>query len=46
VLDFAKAFNKVQYKRLELKLKSHGIIGKLLKWMTDWLNNRGVREFV
>jgi len=34
-LDFAKAFNKVPYKRLVLKLKSHGIDGKLLDWITE-----------
>lgn len=45
-LDFAKAFDKVPYKRLELKLKSHGITGKLLMWITDWLNNRRQRVCV
>jgi len=45
-LDFAKAFDKVPYKRLELKLKSHGITGKLLIWITDWLNNRRQRVCV
>jgi len=37
-LDFAKAFDKVPYKRLELKLKSHGITGKLLMWIT-WIHS-------
>jgi len=39
-LDFAKAFDKVPHERLVLKLKSHGIDGKLPDWITDWLSNR------
>ena len=42
-LDFAKAFDKVPYKRLMLKLKSHGIIGKVAQWIEEWLNNRRQR---
>jgi len=45
-LDFAKAFDKVPYERLELKLKSHGFTGKLLKWITEWLHNRTQRVCV
>ena len=45
-LDFAKAFDKVPHKRLEKKLKSHGITGKLLKWITEWLHNRKQRVCV
>ena len=29
-LDFAKAFDKVPFKRLMLKLKVHGIFGKVV----------------
>ena len=39
-LDFAKAFDKVPYKRLMLKLESHGITGKVALWIEEWLNNR------
>ena len=39
-LDFAKAFDKVPIKRLLKKLYAHGVRGKLLKWIADWLTNR------
>jgi len=42
-LDFAKAFDKVPHQRLILKLESHGITGKLLSWITNWLTNRKQR---
>ena len=31
-LDFAKAFDKVPHKRLILKMRSHGIRGKILDY--------------
>ena len=39
-LNFAKAFDKVHYKRLILKMRSHGIQGKILDWITEWLKGR------
>jgi hypothetical protein len=42
-LDFAKAFDKVPHKRLAAKLKSHGVKGKVLKWITNWLAGRKQR---
>ena len=42
-LDFAKAFDKVPTKRLLKKLYAHGVRGKLLKWIADWLTNRTQR---
>jgi len=39
-LDLAKAFDKVSHKRLLLKLKAHGIDGKLNNWIAEWLRNR------
>ena len=39
-LDFAKAFDKVPHRRLLLKLVTHGISGKVLKWIQDWLTDR------
>ena len=39
-LDFSKAFDKISHSKLALKLKAHGIRGKLLSWITDWLTNR------
>jgi len=42
-LDFAKAFDKVPHRRLLLKLESHGISGKLLQWVGEWLHERKQR---
>jgi len=39
-LDFAKAFDKVPYRRLFSKLRSHGIGGKVAEWIEAWLTNR------
>ena len=39
-LDFAKAFDKVPYRRLFSKLRSHGIGGNVAKWIEIWLTNR------
>jgi hypothetical protein len=39
-LDFQKAFDKVPHERLMAKLQAHGIEGKLMSWIRDWLNNR------
>jgi len=45
-LDFAKAFDKVPYKRLLQKLENHGIEGKLINWITEWLTNKTQRVCV
>ncbi len=42
-LDFAKAFDKVPHLRLIKKLASHGIDGKLLEWISQWLTGRTQR---
>ena len=42
-LDFQKAFDKVPHKRLLHKLKIHGIKGKVVAWVEDWLINRKQR---
>ena len=39
-LDFAKAFDKVDHKRLLKKLKSFGVQGKIYQWIEDFLRNR------
>jgi len=39
-LDFAKAFDKVPYERLKLKLHSYGIDGSLSEWLSDFLASR------
>ena len=41
--DLAKAFDKVQHRRLLEKLKKHGIRGKLFSVIGDWLSNRKQR---
>ena len=39
-LDFSKAFDKVPYKRLLMKMKMLGVSGYILKWVESWLINR------
>ena len=39
-LDFAKAFDSVDHKILLAKLNAHGISGKLLSWLTNYLSGR------
>jgi hypothetical protein len=42
-LDFAKAFDTVQYERLKKKLKVHGLGGEVLDWIAAWLAGRKQR---
>ena len=37
-VDFRKAFDKVEHKRLMVKLKAEGVGGKLWGWLKDWLS--------
>ena len=46
ILDFAKAFDKVVFKRLLFKLQKSGLNDKLLIWVKSWLTNRTQREVV
>ena len=39
-LDFSKAFDKISHSKLCSKLKAHGVNGKVLNWIKDWLTNR------
>jgi hypothetical protein len=39
-LDFAKAFDTVLNQRLWIKLKGHGVKGKLFEWFKDFLIGR------
>ena len=39
-LDFAKAFDCVQHKRLMYKLSKYGVAGNLLHWISDFLRKR------
>ena len=45
-LDFAKAFDKVDHRRLMVKVQSFGIGGNLLEWIRDWLRGRRQRVVV
>ena len=40
IMDFAKAFDKVQHRRLLHKLEYYGIRGSTHKWMNSWLSGR------
>ena len=40
LLDFSKAFDKVAYEKLLLKLHHYSIRGDTLKWIKDFLDNR------
>ena len=40
LLDFSKAFDTVQRKRLLKKLDLYGIRGQLIKWIESWLCGR------
>ena len=39
-LDFQKAFHKVPHKHLISKIEAHGIGGKIMNWIKDWLRGR------
>ena len=39
-MDFSKAFNKVDYQRLLLKLHRIGINSSVVKWISAFLSNR------
>ncbi|CAM4545379.1 unnamed protein product [Caretta caretta] len=42
-LNFQKAFDKVPHQRLLCKLSCHGITGKILSWIENWLKDREQR---
>jgi len=46
ILYLAKAFDKVPHQRLLEKLRKHGIGGKLLKTIGNWLSKRRQRVYV
>ena len=39
-LDYKKAFNTVSHGKLREKLRSYGVTGKMLEWITEFLQNR------
>ena len=46
VVDFSKAFDKVDHQRLILKLKCMGINNKISNWIGAWLSHRLQRVVV
>ena len=44
--DFAKAFDKVEHRRLVAKVRAKGIKGRLLAWIAEWLRGRRQRVVV
>ncbi|CAM5156922.1 unnamed protein product [Natator depressus] len=42
-LDFQKAFDKAPHQRLLSKVSCHGISGKVLSWIGNWLKDRKQR---
>jgi len=42
-LDYRKAFDTVQHKRLISKLKGYRVRGQLLQWIENFLTNRKMR---
>lgn len=46
VMDFSKAFDKVDHLRLVLKLKRMGINNKTSNWIQSWLSNRSQKVVV
>ena len=46
LLDFSKAFDKVNHSKLILKLHSYGIMGSTLHWIQAYLSNRQQRVVV
>jgi len=39
-LDFKKAFETVPHARRMVKIVAHGVEGKLLRWIGEWLKGR------
>jgi hypothetical protein len=45
-MDFMKAFDSVPHRRLVAKVQAHGISGRVLQWVSDFLANRTQRVVV
>ena len=39
-IDFSRAFDSIAYSKLLKKLESYGIVGKLLNWISSFVNDR------
>ena len=42
-LDFSKAFDLVLHRRLMVKLRGLGVMGKVTSWVEEWLGDRKQR---
>ena len=42
-IDFSKAFDKVPHGRLVSKLNAYGVRGKILHWISEFLDKRQLR---
>ena len=45
-MNFAKAFDKVPHFRLIKKLKAHGVVGNVARWIFSWLTGRKQRVVI
>ncbi|KAK4822560.1 hypothetical protein QYF61_016129 [Mycteria americana] len=45
-LDFSKAFDAISHSILLEKLAAHGLDGRMLRWVKDWLDDRAQRVVV
>ena len=43
MIDFRRAFDVVPFENMLRKLESHGIVGEVLDWITDWTQERTQR---
>ena len=39
-LDLSKAFDRILHQKLLIKIKAHGIDGKVYNWIKTWFNGR------
>ena len=46
LLGFSKAFDKVNHRKLCIKLEHHGIRGELLNWIKNYQSNRTQKVIV
>ena len=40
MIDYRRAFDLVPFRHMLRKLESHGVVGGVLRWLSDWTKNR------